>query len=174
MNLSPVELIAAVLLVTYAAVWFWQQRKRRNRTWHEIVAQLRRNDWGIEDVAEGYLYKGGIRATAQDIWPRIAGCEGLWSMYKNAPVFVELADYAAEHGDGVDQELLKGLRSDAFQIRLYVICALTQYAFSASSSSASENAHHAAAAYCSMLARLTEFIQEHSSRFFPSYLDAVA
>jgi hypothetical protein len=172
---SPsVQIIVTVVLLTYAAYWYWHQRKRRNRTWYQIVSQLRRNDWGIEEIAEGYLYKRGIRATAQDIWPRIAGCQGLWSMYKNAPVLVQLADYAAEHGEGVDQDLLKGLRSDAFQIRLYVMIALAQHALSASSPGAAENAHHAAAAYCGMLARLTEFMQEHSARLFPSYLDAVA
>jgi hypothetical protein len=95
-------------------------------------------------------------------------------MYKNSPVLVQLADYAAEHGEGVDQEMLEGLRSDAFQIRLCVLLALGQYVVSASSVGAAVNAHRAVATYSSMLVRLTAFIQEYSTPLFPSYLDAVA
>ena len=74
----------------------------------------------------------------------------------------------------VDQEMLEGLRSDAFQIRLCVLLALGQYVFSASSVGAAVNAHRAVATYSAMLVRLTAFIQEYSTPLFPSYLDAVA
>ncbi len=168
------QVLGIAMLITYTAAWCRQQMERRKRSWNQIVARLYNHDWGIEEIAEGYLYKGGIRATTEDIWPRIAGCRGLWAMYKNAPVLVDLADYAAKHGEGIDKALLDGLRSDAFHIRLFVIRALVQHAFSASSVGASVNAHHAATAYSTMLARLTGFMQEHSARLFPDYLDAVA
>jgi hypothetical protein len=71
-------------------------------------------------------------------------------------------------------EMLEGLRSDAFQIRLCVLLALGQYVFSASSVGAAVNAHRAVATYSAMLVRLTAFIQEYSTPLFPSYLDAVA
>jgi hypothetical protein len=85
-----------------------------------------------------------------------------------------LADYAAEHGHGVDKAMLDSLRSDAFQIRLFVIISLAQHAMSASSAGASLNAHKAAATYSDLLARLTQFMQENSGLLFPDYLDAVA
>ena len=174
MLLSIAQVTVAVLLISYAGFWGRQQMRRRRRNWHEIVSQLRGNDWGIEDVTENYLYKGGILATTDDIWQRIAGCQGLMAMYTNAPVLVELADYAAEHGQGVDHELLEHLRSDAFQIRLCVMMALAQHLMSASSVGASVHAHRATATYSEMLVRLTAFIQEYSGSLFPSYLDAVA
>jgi hypothetical protein len=174
MTLFQFQSFASVILVCYVFFWCRQQIKRRNRTWNQIVSQLRSHDWGIEEISENYLYKSGIRATVADIWPRIAGCEGLWAMYKNAPVLVQLADYAAEHGDGVDPYLLHQLRSDAFQIRFHVMVALAQHAFSSASMGASENAHQAACAYSTLLARVTGMMQEHSARLFPSYLDAVA
>ncbi len=174
MFLTFIQAIGTAALISYAIIWYRHQMMRRKRSWNQIVARLCNNDWGIEEIAEGYLYKSGIRATTEDIWQRIEGCRGLWSMYKNAPVLVELADYAAKHGDGVDKALLDTLRRDAFQIRLFVIRALAQHALSASSAGASLNAHHAAAAYSSMLARLTQFMQEHSAILFPDYLDAVA
>ena len=94
--------------------------KRRAKSWNGIISQLRCNDWGIEEISERFLYKSEVQVTTKDVWQRIQGCKGLWAMYKNSPVLVQLADYAAEHGEGVDQEMLEGLRSDAFQIRLCV------------------------------------------------------
>jgi hypothetical protein len=167
------QILGVAALVAYAVLWRRQQWKRRKKTWNDIVARLYSHDWGIEDIAEGYLYKSEIRATPHDIWQRITGCHGLWAMYKNAPVLVDLADYAAEHGDAVDHQFLNELRRDAFNIRLFVTIALVQYAMAASSMGAAQNAHRAAAAYSAMLARLTEYMQEHSARLFPSYLDAV-
>lgn len=174
MILPLLQIFATAVLITYASIWRRQQLKRRKQDWNQIVSRLLDHDWGIEEIAEVYLYKGGIRATTEDIWQRITGCRGLWAMYKNAPVLVDLADYASEHGGGKDEELLERLRSDAFQIRLYVMMALAQHAMSASSLGASVNAHRAAAAYSGMLARLTGYMQEHSGLLFPRYLDAVA
>lgn len=174
MFLIFLQILGVSLLIVYACVWRRQQWTRGKKSWDEIVARLCGHDWGLEDIAEGYLYKSGIRATTQDIWQRIAGCRGLWAMYKNAPVLVDLADYAAKHGDGIDPILLSELRRDAFQIRLYVIMALAQHAMTASSAGAAFNAHRAAAVYSEMLARLTGYMQEHSAKLFPNYLDAIA
>ncbi|MGC2404710.1 MAG: hypothetical protein WA510_33275 [Acidobacteriaceae bacterium] len=168
------QVIVATLLIGYAAFWRRQQGKRRSRTWNEIISQLHGNDWGIEEISERFLYKSEVQVTAKDVWERIQGCKGLWAMYKNSPLLVELADYAAEHGENVDRELLESLRSDAFQIRVCVLMALGQYVFSASSVGASVNAHRAVATYSAMLVRITAFIQEYSTSLFPSYLDAVA
>ena len=174
MTLPLFQVIIAALLILYAAIWCRQQAKRRARNWDAIVGQLRSNDWGIEEISERYLYKGDVQVTTQDVWQRINGCHGLWAMYKNCPVLIQLADYAAEHGEGVDQEMLNGLRRDAVQIRLSVMLALGQYIFSASSVSASVNAHRAVATYSGMMVRLTTFVQEYATPLFPSYLDAVA
>jgi hypothetical protein len=174
MILPLLQVILATLLIGYAAFWRRQQTKRRSRTWQGIISQLQGNDWGIEEISERFLYKSEVQVTAQDVWQRIQGCKGLWAMYKNSPLLVQLADYAAEHGEDVDREMLEGLRRDAFQIRVSVLMALGQYVFSASSVGAAVNAHRAVATYSAMLVRLTAFIQEYSTSLFPSYLDAVA
>jgi len=174
MILPLIQVTVSASLVVYAACWRRQQMKRRARNWDAIVSQLRANDWGIEEISERYLYKGDVQVTPKDVWERIHGCQGLWAMYKNCPILIQLADYAAEHGEGVDQEMLEGLRSDAIQIRLCVMLALGQYMFSSSSVGASVNAHRAVATYSAMMVRLTTFVQEYSTALFPSYLDAVA
>src|SRR3984885_12749811 len=174
MILPLLQVILTALLVAYAGFWCKHQVKRRPKTWNEIIGQLRCNDWGIEEISERFLYKSEVQVTPKDVWQRIHGCKGLWAMYKNSPVLVQLADYAAEHGQDVDDVLLEGLRSDAFQIRLCVLLALAQYMLSSSTVGASVNAHRAVATYSAMLVRLTAFIQEYSTPLFPSYLDAVA
>jgi hypothetical protein len=174
MILPLLQVILTTLLIGYAVFWRKQQMKRRDKSWNGIISQLRCNDWGIEEITERFLYKSEVQVTPKDVWQRINGCKGLWAMYKNCPVLVQLADYAAEHGEDVNQEMLEGLRSDAIQIRLCVLLALGQYILSASSVGASVNAHRAVATYSAMLVRLTSFIQEYSSPLFPSYLDAVA
>jgi hypothetical protein len=174
MILPLLQVILAALLVSYAAFWRRQQSRRRAKSWNAIISQLRCNDWGIEEISERFLYKSEVQVTPKDVWQRINGCKGLWAMYKNSPILVQLADYAAEHGDGVNVEMLEGLRSDAFQIRLCVMLALAQYVLSASSVGASVNAHRAVATYSTLMVNLTAFIQEYSTSLFPSYLDAVA
>ncbi len=174
MILPLIQVILTALLIAYAGFWRRQQMKRRATSWSAIISQLRCNDWGIEEITERYLYKSEVQVTTQDVWQRISGCKGLWAMYKNCPVLVQLADYAAEHGNNVDREMLEGLRSDAIQIRLCVMLALGQYVFSASPVGASVNAHRAVATYSAMMVKLTAFIQEYSTPLFPSYLDAVA
>ena len=174
MILPLLQVILAALLVSYAAFWRRQQSRRRAKSWNAIISQLRCNDWGIEEISERFLYKSEVQVTPKDVWQRIQGCKGLWAMYKNSPILVQLADYAAEHGEGVNVEMLEGLRSDAFQIRLCVMLALAQYVLSASSVGASVNAHRAVATYSTLMVNLTAFIQEYSTSLFPSYLDAVA
>src|SRR5580692_6891937 len=173
MILPLLQVILTAVLVAYAGFWRRQQMKRRAKSWDGIISQLRCNDWGIEEISERFLYKSEVQVTTKDVWQRIHGCKGLWAMYKNSPVLIQLADYAAEHGEGVDEEMLAGLRSDAFQIRLHVMLALAQYVLSASPMGASVNAHRAVSTYSAMMVRLTAFIQEYSSQLFPSYLEAV-
>ncbi len=174
MILPMLQVILTALLVAYAIFWLKQQLQRRSRSWNSIIGQLRGNDWGIEEISERFLYKSDVQVTPADVWQRIQGSKGLWAMYKNSPVLVQLADYAAEHGEDVNQEMLEALRRDAFQIRLHVLVALAQYLLSASSMGAAVNAHRAVSTYSEMLVSLTSFIQEYSTPLFPSYLDAIA
>lgn len=161
-------------MLAYAGYWRRRHSKRRSETWDQIVLKLRPDDWGHADVAKRYLYGDGVNATTEDIWGRISGAKGLWAMYLNAPVLVQLADYAAEHGgNSVPEELLEGIRSDAFQIRMCVLMALAQHVFSLSSIGAAVNAHRATTAYTAMVARMTAIFQDHSALLFPKFLDAM-
>jgi hypothetical protein len=167
------QIVLAISLVAFIGLWRRAQAKQKQRSWDEIVAALRANDWGLDEVSERYLYRGGIKATPDDVWKRIDGARGLWAMYCNAPLLVQLADYAAEHGAEPDEALLEGLRSDAFQIRLSILMALAKYGLSRSTVGASSNAFQATTLYSEMLARLTALFQESAGQLFPQYLAAM-
>ena len=126
MILALISVAIPSALVAYAVYWRHSQSKRRAADWDSIVARLRSNsEFNFDEVAERYLYSDGIRATPKDIWTRIDGANGLWAMYTNAGVLMQLADYAAEHGQDVPEELIEELRSDALQIRIAVIMVLS-------------------------------------------------
>jgi hypothetical protein len=173
MTFSLFQILFAVALLAFVGLWRRAQARQKQRSWDEIVSALRANDWGIAEVSERYLYRAGIKATPADVWKRINGARGLWAMYCNAPLLVQLADYAAEHGTNPDEALLEGLRSDAFQIRLSVLLAMAKYAMSHSTAGASLNALRATTLYSEMLARLTMLFQENAGQLFPKYLEAL-
>lgn len=172
----PIISIAVTAVpAAYAVYWRRVQTRRRTADWNSIVARFRSNsEFGFAEISDRYLYSPGIQATPEDIWPRIHGADGLWAMFINAGVLIELADYAATHGgEAIPELLIEELRSDALQLRLAVLVAMTRYAFSRSGVSASVNAHRAACAYSAMLAHMTTLFQEHSALFFPRFLEAM-
>jgi hypothetical protein len=175
MILPILSVAVTAVPAAYAVYWRRAQVKRRNADWNSIVGRLRSNsEFGFAEITERYLYSPGIQATPEDIWPRIQGANGLWAMYTNAGVLMDLAEYASTHGGGaIPEMLLEELRSDALQLRLAVLVAMVRYGFSRSGVSASVNAHRAACAYSAMLAHMTTLFQEHSTLFFPRFLEAM-
>jgi hypothetical protein len=169
------QVLLTALLLAYAGYWRKRQSKRRSESWDEIVLRLRPNDWGYESVTERYLYSDRVTATPENVWEKISGAKGLWAMYSNAQVLVQLADYAAEHGNGeqVPEEVLASIRTDAFQIRMCVLMALAQHVFSSSSVAARVSAHRATQSYAALLARMTAVFQDYSAILFPKFLDAM-
>jgi hypothetical protein len=89
---------------------------------------------------------------------------------------LEMADYAARNArgsEGVDRVLLETLRSDAMQIRVCVLMALSQYAFSQASEGVRVNAFRAATIYTGMAARMTQLIQVHAALVLPDFVAAM-
>jgi len=124
-------------------------------------------------LSEHFLWKEGLNATPEDAWQRMEGPKGLWAMYQNARVMLEMADYAAKNSEEVDRLLLETLRSDAMQIRLCVLTALCQYAFSQASEGVRVNAFRAASMYTGMAARMTQLLQDHAAVIVPDFVAAM-
>lgn len=168
--LLQIATIAGVAL--FLGRWHGGVRRRNSQTWDSLLAQLR-PDWSARALSEHFLWKEGVDATPEDAWQRMEGPKGLWVMFQNARVMLEMADYASKNGENVDRILLETLRSDAMQIRLCVLMALAQYGFSQASEGVRVNAYRAATMYTSMAARMTELLQEHAAVIVPDFVAAM-
>jgi hypothetical protein len=169
----PLLQIAAVALVAlYFVKWRANVRRRNNQSWDSLIARLR-GDWSARELSDQFLWKEGLNSTPEDTWSRMDGPHGLWVMYQNARVMLEMADFAAKNCDSVDRLLLETLRSDAMQIRVCVLMALAQYAFSHASEGVRVNAFRAASMYTGMAARMTQLLQENAAMLIPDFVAAM-
>ncbi len=169
----PLLQIAAVAGVAfYLSRWRIGIRRRNTQSWDSMLARLR-PDWSARELSEHFLWKDILNATPDDAWQRMEGPKGLWVMYQNARVMLEMADYAARNSTTLDRVLLETLRSDAMQIRLCVLMALGQYAFSQASEGVRVNAFRAANMYIGMAARMTQLLQDNAAAIVPDFVAAM-
>lgn len=172
MILPLVEIAAIAAIAFYLGRWRANVRKRNSETWESLLAQLR-PDWSARELSENFLWREGLSATPEDAWQRMDGPKGLWVMHQNARVMLQMADYAARNCEGVDRLLVETLHSDAMQIRVCVLMALAQYAFSQASEGVRINAFRAASMYTGMAARMTTLLQDHAAMMVPDFVAAM-
>ena len=172
MFLPLVQLAAIVAIALYLVRWRVGVRRRSAQTWDSLLAKLR-PDWSARELSDQLLWKEGLSTTPEDAWKRMEGPKGLWVIYQNAQVMLEMADYASRHCEGVDRLLVETLHSDAMQIRVCVISALVQYAFTQASEGVRVNAFRAASMYTGMAARMTQLLQEHAAVLVPDFVAAM-
>ena len=165
--------IAAVAAIAFFLVrWRAGVKRRNSQSWETLLARLR-PDWSARELCEQFLWKEGLNATAEDTWLRMEGPKGLWVMYQNAGTMLEMANFAAHSCDGVDRLLVETLHSDAMQIRVCVLAALAQYAFTQASEGVRVNAYRAASMYTGMAARMTQLLQESAAGVVPDFVAAM-
>src|SRR5215831_15802352 len=163
---------AVVLVALYLGRWRMNVRRRNSETWESLLAKLR-PDWSARELSDQFLWKEGLTSTPEDTWTRMEGPRGLWVMYQNARVMLEMADYATRHCENIDRVLVETLRSDAMQIRVCVLMALAQYALSQASEGVRVNAFRAASMYTGMAARMTQLLQENAAVLVPDFVAAM-
>jgi hypothetical protein len=166
------QILAFAAVAFYFSRWRSGIRRRNNQSWDSLLARLR-PDWSARELSDHFLWKEGLDATPEDAWQRMEGPKGLWVMYQNARVMMEMADFAARNDAEVDKLVLETLRSDAMQIRLCVLVALALYGCSQASEGVRVNAFRAASIYTGMAARLTELLQNHAAMIVPDFVAAM-
>ncbi len=172
MILPLLQFAAFAAVVLYLGRWHGGNRRRNSQSWDSLLARLR-PDWSAREVSDHFLWEEGMNATPEDAWQRMEGPKGLWVMYQNARVMLEMADFATRNSENVDRVLLETLRSDAMQIRVCVLMALAQYGFSQASEGVRVNAFRAATMYTAMAARTTQLLQEHAAAVIPDFVAAM-
>lgn len=169
----PLLQVAAVVLVAlYLGRWRMSVRRRNTQTWESLLVRLR-PDWSARELSDQFLWKEGLTSTPDETWTRMEGPRGLWVMFQNAKVMLEMADYATRNCENVDRVLVETLRSDAMQIKVCVLMALAQYAFSQASEGVRVNAFRAASMYTGMAARMTQLLQENAAVLVPDFVAAM-
>jgi hypothetical protein len=166
------QILGFAVVAFFFIRWRAGLRRRNNQSWDSLLSRLR-PDWSARELSDHFLWKEGLDATPDDAWQRMEGPKGLWVMYQNARVMIEMADFAAKNSPDVDKVVLETLRSDALQIRLCVLVALAQYGCSQASEGVRVNAFRAASMYTGMAARLTELLQNHAAMIVPDFVAAM-
>jgi len=168
--LFQIAVIAAIAY--YLCRWRTSVRRRNAQTWESLLAEIR-PDWSARELSERYLWQEGLTATPEQVWQSMEGPKGLWVMYKNARVMMQMADFAAKHCEGVDPVLVSTLHSDAMQIRVCVLAALAQYAFMQATEGVRVNSFRAATMYASMAAHTTLLLQNYAAGLVPDFVAAM-
>jgi hypothetical protein len=172
MMLSVLQIAVLFAIALYLVRWRRSVRRRNSQNWDTLIARLQ-SDWSARELSDHFLWQEGLSATPEDAWRRMEGPKGLWAMYQNTRVMLEMADYAAKHCEGVDRLLIETLHSDAMQIRVCVLMALAQYAFTQASEGVRVNAFRAAAMYTGMAARTTQLLQNYAPVMVPDFVAAM-
>ena len=176
MILIVLQIAVIGCLGVYLFRWRTAVRRRNAQSWDSLIARLR-PDWSARELSDQFLWKEGVTVTQDEIWDRIEGPHGLWAMYQNASVLLEMADYAADSAQSsaepIDPMVIEALRSDAMQIRLCVLMALAQYALSKATEGVKINAYRAASHYSNMAARMTALLQNHAAIILPDFVAAM-
>lgn len=172
MLLTLFQIAALAGVAIFLGRWRASVRRRNQATWDSLVARIR-TDWSARDLSEHFLWQEGMDATPEETWSRIGGAHGLWAMYQNASVMLEMADFASRTGACTDAVLIATLRSDALQIRVCAIMALAQYACTQASEGVRVNAYRAATMYTGMAARMTRLLQDHAAVVLPDFVAAM-
>ena len=169
-------ILLAIAAIAVVAVYLGSLRasaRRRNaQSWDSLLSQLRL-DWSARELSDRSRGNEGLNTTPQLAWQRMEGPKGLCVMYQNARVMLEMADYAARNSDSVDRELIESLRSDALRIRVCVLMALGQYAFTQVNESICVNAYRAASMYLGMADRMTQLLQANATGLVPNFVAAM-
>ena len=168
--LLQIAILGAV--VGFFLRWRAGVRRRNTQSWDSLLARLR-PEWSARELSDQFLWKDQLNATPDDAWQRMEGPKGLWVMFQNAHVMMEMADFAARNSSDVDRVLLETLRSDAMQIRVCVLMGLAQYAFSQAGEGVRVNAFRAASIYTAMAARMTRLLQDHAAMVVPDFVAAM-
>src|SRR6185312_2722004 len=172
MILCLIQIAAVLAIALYLIRWRASVRRRNAQSWDSLLARLS-PEWSARELTEQFLWKEGISATPEDAWQRMHGAKGLWIIYQNARVMVEMADYAARNSETADRLLIESLHSDAMQIRLCVLTTLAQYAFSQAGEGVRINAFRAASMYAGMAARMTQLLQANAAMVLPDFVAAM-
>lgn len=172
MILTFLQFAAFVVVAISLIRWRVCLSRRNSESWDSLLARLKPG-WSAHNLSDDFLVKEGLSAPPEEIWELMQGARGLWAMYRNAGVMLEMADYAERNGAFSNSELTASLRGDAMQIRVGALTTLAQFALNTATDSVRFNAFHVASQYTGMSARMTHLLEEIAPAFVPEFAAAM-
>jgi hypothetical protein len=145
--------------------------RRNAASWESILARLR-PDWEASALCELCHCEQQCGRTWAERWCRIAGAHGLWAMYSNAGVMLEIADYASQHST-VAEALIADLRSDAMRIRICILQTMARIALNVVNESLCMSVLRAESAYAEMVLRITGLLEASAGQIVPEFVAAL-
>lgn len=153
--------------IAFYLVWRWIVARKRNRaSWDEIVARLQGYGSARELGAperSGAEHHPGMLARGR----HVARARGLWAMFANAGVLVELADYAARNGAPGDQAAVDVLRTEATLIRLNLLACACSFVLRAAEERVEHFLLRAEQAYAEVEVYLTDLVEQQAPELLP-------
>ncbi len=172
MTFTLLQITALVMLTAYICRSRIAMHRRNAQSWDSLLARLR-PDWDVRELIDDSFTDQRPNASLKEKLKRILHAHGLWTMFKNASVMMEMADFAARNSDLLDPELLAVLRKDAMQIRLLVLEVIGKFAFTAVNESIGMNVLRAESAYAEMAMRITEVLEVSAPEALPGFVGAM-
>ena len=90
----------AAVLALAACLFCWRMRmcRRNAQSWNSLVARLK-TDGNARELLDPKTGETRLNATLLERGERIRSARGLWSIFANAGVMFEMADFAARHSE---------------------------------------------------------------------------
>ena len=158
--LTLLEVCLVISIALYLGFWRIGVRRRQAQAWDRLVGQLQVN--GIAPELNDRILAEENLASPEERRQRIQDAHGLWSMYEDARVMLDMANYAAANDSIVDSELLADLRRDAMQIRVCVMIELSRRACTQVNENTYGNIARATAIYSDMVSKMADLLQANS------------
>ena len=172
MFLTTVQIVVVLTVFGGLALCRIRLGRRNRQSWNSIVARLR-PAWGGFESSSHYLWQEGLTVCPDELWSNIHGIRGLWTIFKNAGILLEMIEFAERNCDTIDPAPLQRLRSDALQVRMSSLITLVQSATAASRDTVHINAFRAASMYTGMTARMAQLIEQNAVAVMPEFVAAM-
>ena len=167
---SPLSL--GFLVVAALALAWWRSGlvRQKEQSWESLIGRLK--DCNGRELSPQFLWREGLSAGPEETWNRLGGLRGLWSLYRNAQVMMEMAEFASRHAS-LDADTLETLRCNATQIRLCVLPIMAQCVLYHANEGVRVQAFRAASVYTGMAARTAELLRKHALSELPQFVAAM-
>jgi hypothetical protein len=90
------QLVAACTLLAVAVSIHLSLRRRRNREWLEIMEEFVHDSYRSAILSYQVGVSADIACPDSEIWSRVGGVYGFWSMYLNTEVLLDAVEYTAK------------------------------------------------------------------------------